>query len=186
MDRRVRAKRAAAQKRKKNAKAARRLWSMENAWGCVRFVAGRGYTAEALFDTKEKAEEAARAETQKAMDAGAAYTVVFAVPIHNSWDPIPGQSKKYRSKYTRGVAYYATLRAARGGDSSFRTLALWPSQEEAEEAAAATAKLENKDVYTYVGGPVKLAPLKRDDAPVAAPKQRTQTTTRHLEAKHDE
>lgn len=185
MDRRtqaMRAKRAAAQKRREKAHRDRELLDMDLAWGTVRFVAGGGYTVEALFGTKEEAEETARAETRKAMDAssytGAAYTVVFAVPVHNRWEKIPGQPEDFRCDYARGAAYHATLRAARGGFAHLRALALWPSREEAEAAAAATAELGDGDVYTYVGGPIELAPLKKSDLPESASKPAAKPSTR--------
>lgn len=160
MDRRARGRQAdravAARRRKQAAHTATKL-NIGDGWATVVFANGEGYSLEALHENKEDAEAAAALGSRRAADRsaydGAPYTVVFGVPL------------LAEKNYVRDQDYFATLRAARGGDPDARVVALWPSQEEAEASAAETADLPPAEVFVYIGGAARLE--LRAEEPVA-------------------
>lgn len=152
MDRRVKAaqsKRKAAARKKAEAQRASATLAYGDAWGTVKYIAGKGYEVGALHDTKALAEDAARLGTQKALDDGnyltdAPYTVVFAVPVERA---------PKAPKYERGQEYFAALRAP-SGNPERRALYLFISLDEAR--ALEQLEAEPDDAFKCIGGPVSL------------------------------
>lgn len=156
--RRVLVKQAGRRSRARKQKEAKRT-AFGNAWATVAYAQGEGYRIAALHDTKDQAEEAARAATQIALDEAKynrVYKAVFATPIEK-----PEASD---ITYERAKPYFAALRAAKGGYAHSRAIFLYETQEELDAAVAETEDGEPEKVLTDVGGPVELAKKKAEAA----------------------
>lgn len=154
--RRALVKQAGRRSRERKQKEAERI-AFGDAWATVSFVQGEGYHIVALHDTKDRAEAAARAATQVALDDAKyaetfVYKAVFAVAIEETSSSSP--------KYERGKPYLAALRAAKGGHAHSRAIFLYETQAELDAAVAEAEDDEPEKILTDVGGPVTLAKKK--------------------------
>jgi hypothetical protein len=147
---RLRAKRQANQKRRKEVQQRARKLSFGKAWATIVFKDGTGFRIVALHNSRDEAEKAATVATEKVLygqrlEGGTkAYTVYFAAPVE--------EMKSYR----RGTPYFAAMRGTSKAVNA-RTVFLYETEKEVAQIVESTKDEPPDLVMSSLGGPVTLA-----------------------------